>query len=88
MKFVAGVSAGTALTQFALGRTAMLPARIWGVMLTPTLNGLVVCLAAALSAHLAYYAWRNPSSNGDDGSERQGGGYVPRRPPTRSRWSR
>lgn len=88
MKFLAGASAGTAVAQFALGRTGVLPARMWGVTLTPALNGLMVCMAAALSAHLAYFAWRNPGANGDTVGERQPGGYVSRRPPSRSRWLR
>lgn len=86
MKFFAGVSAGTAVAQFALGRTGALPARMWGVTLTPALNGLLVCVAAALSAHLGYYAWRNPCLKGEAASRRKDSGYDSRRPPLHSRW--
>jgi len=84
MKFLAGLSAGAALAHFVFGRTGVLPLKVLGFTLTPSLNGLLVCMGATLSMHLAYYAWRK-HPRGDGGSDAVDANYVPRCPPSRTR---
>lgn len=84
MKFLAGASAGSAVVEFALGRSTALPVRLGGVTITPAFNGLLVCVSATLAAHLAYYAWRKETPP----SDKPGGGSLtcgPRHPPSRLR---
>lgn len=57
-KFLAGACAASAIGHFLIGRTGVLPLKIMGVTLSSALNGLFVFLSAAVSAHLAFYAWR------------------------------
>lgn len=56
-KFLAGVAAEETTIHWALGFSDVLPLKIVGVTITPTLNTIAMVAWPIVAALLIYYAW-------------------------------